>query len=101
MRSLRSLALSALLFATTATSALAFDPTIATHVSPLGSEQVRDDGNGYARPTLPGSERIQDDGNGYARPALAGSEQVQDDGNGYTSPAAPTQPASVDYERWL
>jgi len=101
MRSLRSIALSALLLATTATSTFAYDDTTTTRLALQPTERAYDDGNGYARPSLTGSERLNDDGNGYARPALPGAERAQDDGNGYASPAVPTQPTNDEYERWV
>ena len=98
MRSLRSIALSALLLATTATSALAYDATTDTRLTLPGSEHTYDDGGGYSRPIHPNGERTYDDGGGYARPTLPGAERANDDGGGYTSPTTPSAPS--DYERW-
>ena len=88
MRSIRSIALSALLLATTATSTFAYDATTSTRQAVPTSERAYDDGGSYARPALPGQracstttaaatpdrscpsgERAYDDGGSYARPA--------------------------------
>ena len=99
MRSLRSIALSALLLATTATSTFAYDGTSTRQTAVPAIEHAYDDGGGYSRPTLPGTERSNDDGGGYSRPTLPGTERTNDDGGGYTAPTAPAAPS--DYERWV
>ena len=81
MRSLRSMALSALLLATTATSTFAYD------------------GSSTRQAAVPAIEHAYDDGGGYSRPALPGTERTNDDGGGYTAPTTPAQPS--DYERWV
>lgn len=82
MRSLRSLVLSALLLASTATSTLAYDGHSSLQLTIQGTEHTYDDGGGYARPVQPYGERSYDDGGGYTSPT--------------TTPSQPSE-----YERWV
>lgn len=99
MRSLRSIALSALLLATTATSTFAYDGASVRQAAVPTVEHAYDDGGGYSRPTQANGERTYDDGGGYSRPMLPGTERANDDGGGYTAPTTPAQPS--EYERWV
>lgn len=80
MRTIRAIALSALLLGTTTTAAFAGD------------------GSGFARPNLPSTEHSNGDGSGFARPNLPSTERSNGDGSGFTVPTVPG--GESEYERW-
>jgi hypothetical protein len=81
MRTLKALALSALLL---------IGSTTATFAAETSS---------VARSTNPATERFNDDGSGMARPTAPSTDRYNDDGSGMASPAVPSNDS--EYERWV
>lgn len=71
MRTVRALALAAMLTVSTGTMAFAGE------------------GSGYAQPARPSGDVVLGEGSGYTRPARPGEDAVLGEGSGYTTPAAP------------
>ena len=73
MRTLRALALAAVLTVSTGTAAFAGD------------------GGSYAQPARPTHETFQGDGGSYAQPARPARESILGDGGSYAVPVEPTE----------
>ena len=73
MRTVRALALAAMLTVSTGTMAFAGE------------------GSGYAQPARPGHDVVLGEGSGYTRPVQPGGDAVRNsgEGSGYTTPVAP------------